>query len=146
MKRSMMCVGWTLGSAALFALGMGCSHEERPAQAPPVGTTSPTFESAVPPATPPAQPPAAQPPAPPPAPPPPTEPAAPPEETKRGVNEPAAPAGPSERSLCDAMANGATLRVEDVQNGVAIVAIPKGGHDLAQVRDDARKRSEEHTV
>jgi hypothetical protein len=141
MKRSIMCFGWTLGSAALFALGVGCSHEESPAQTPPTGTTSPTFESNVPP-TPAPQPPsgpAVQPP-PPPAPPPA---AAPPEEPKRGATETPAPATaptqPSERSLCDALAAAALLTTEDVQNGVAIVAVPRRGQDLGTVRDHAKR-------
>jgi len=49
MKRSIMHVGWTLGSAALFALGMGCSHQEKPTQTPTAGATTPPFESNVPP-------------------------------------------------------------------------------------------------
>ncbi|MFT3775602.1 MAG: hypothetical protein QM820_60415 [Minicystis sp.] len=45
----------------------------------------------------------------------------------------------NERALCDALAAGARLRAEDVQNGVAIVAVPKGGTQLSSVRDDARR-------
>src|SRR5262249_14000549 len=63
---------------------------------------------------------------------------------------PSAPtAGESERQLCDALASGAKLHVEDVQNGVAIVAVPRTGHDLSSVRDDARRVEDmmkKHTV
>lgn len=45
----------------------------------------------------------------------------------------------SEKIACDALANNAKLRVEDVQGGVSIVATPKTGQDLATVRDDARR-------
>jgi hypothetical protein len=44
----------------------------------------------------------------------------------------------SEKSACDALANSAKLRVEDVQGGVSIVATPKTGQDLSTVKDDAR--------
>ncbi|APR85515.1 Hypothetical protein A7982_10864 [Minicystis rosea] len=50
-----------------------------------------------------------------------------------------APAAMNERALCDALATGARLRVEDVQNGVAIVAQPKAGTNLSTVREDARR-------
>jgi hypothetical protein len=156
MKRSITCVGMTLGSAALIALGAGCSHESRPTQTPTAGTTSPTFESNVPPSPAPAapQPPGSdmgtmnQP----------TpggtsgqigqapsgtqgEPAAPSGGTRWQQEQPSTTAGggENERQLCDAVANGAKLHVEDVQNGVSIVIVPKAGHDLATVRDNARR-------
>ncbi len=148
MKRSVTCSATTLASAALIALGVGCSHESPPAQVPPAGTTSPTFESNVP--TPPAPPPpgpemgapahppppaAGAPPPPPPgemvAPPPPSTPQEPPAGATGG--------GENERQMCDELAGAAALHVEDVQNGVAIVMTPKAGHDLASVRDDARR-------
>jgi hypothetical protein len=152
MKRSITYVAWTLGSASLIALAMGCSRESRQPQTP-TGTTSPTFESNVPPG-----PSAAgreQPPMPgeesgaagqaspsPPAPPPgsPGEMGAPPDGAPRGTEQPpASPAGENERQLCDALASGAKLHVEDVQNGAAIVAVPKAGHDIASVRGDAHR-------
>jgi hypothetical protein len=49
----------------------------------------------------------------------------------------AAPTGASERQLCETLSGHAKLHVEDVPNGVAIVATPKGGKDLAIVRGDA---------
>lgn len=156
MKQSITCLGMTLGSAALLALGVGCSHESRPAQAPPAGTTSPTFESNVPPTPPPpgqpgagtemgapAPPPPGEPPPPPPganapSPPPPGEtggpaPSMPPEQPG------AAAGGENERQMCDSLADVAVLHVEDVQNGAAIVVVPKKGHDLASVHDDAQR-------
>ena len=48
-------------------------------------------------------------------------------------------AGESERQLCDALAGDAKLHVEDVQHGVAIVAVPRKGHDLSAIRDDAHR-------
>ncbi len=154
MKRSITCFAWTLGSAALIALAAGCSRESRAPQTP-TGTTSPTFESNVPPAPPPPgreQPPApgyesgvtGQPSPPPPSPPPPLaapgEIGTPPGGSERGMEQPqAAPAGENERQVCDALASSAKLHVEDVQNGAAIVAVPKAGHDLSAVRDDAHR-------
>ena len=152
MKRSITHLGMTLGSAALIALGAGCSRESRPAQAPPAGTTSPTFESNVP--TTPA--PGHEQPAPgpemgaPPPPPPPGAAAPPPPPPQGEMNAPAPPSTPTEqpsvaigtendRQMCDALAGAAILHVEDVQNGAAIVIAPKPGHDLASVRDEARR-------
>jgi hypothetical protein len=148
MKRSVTCLGMTLGSAALIALGVGCSRASRPAQAPPAGTTSPTFESNVPPTPAPPPPPGPEmaAPAPPPpaaAPPPPpemgapTQPSTPPEPPMGATG--AAGGGENERQMCDALAGAAVLHVEDVQNGAAIVMAPKTGHDLASVRDEARR-------
>jgi hypothetical protein len=45
----------------------------------------------------------------------------------------------SEKAACDALVNSAKLHVEDVQNGIAIVASPKGGTSLSTVREDARR-------
>ena len=47
--------------------------------------------------------------------------------------------GESERQLCDTLAASAKLRVEDVQNGAAIVLTPKGGHDISSIRDEAHR-------
>ncbi len=53
---------------------------------------------------------------------------------------PAAEAGgESERALCDAFAGDAKLHVEDVQHGVAIVAVPRKGHDVSIIRDDTHR-------
>jgi hypothetical protein len=49
----------------------------------------------------------------------------------------AAPSGASERQLCETLSGHAKLHVEDVPNGVAIVATPKGGQELSTVRGDA---------
>lgn len=153
MKRSITCVGMTLGSAALIALGAGCSRGNRPAETPAAGTSSPTFESNVPgsPETAPPPPPAGPETAPP-LPAPPARPGQPPAggstfqpETggpgAQAAPEPPSAMGPkeSERQMCDALAAGAVLHVEDVQNGVAIVAIPKVGSTLSSVRDDTQR-------
>jgi len=161
MKRSIMCVGWTLGSAALFALGVGCSHQEKPTQTPTnAGATSPPFESSVPPGTAgQAQPPGAPPepgmppghgaepvpnPAPLGAPPPmvPGEPGAAPPPAgmpeQPGAQAPGAQ-GPNERQLCDTLSSNAKIHVEDVKNGVAIVLQPKAGHNIGAVRDQAQQ-------
>ena len=45
----------------------------------------------------------------------------------------------NERALCEALASGSKLHVEDVQNGAAIVAVPRQGSNLATVRDEARR-------
>lgn len=45
----------------------------------------------------------------------------------------------SEKQLCEALAQGARMRVEDVMGGVAIVLTPRGGTQLASIRDHARK-------
>jgi hypothetical protein len=165
MKRSITSVGLTLGTAALLALAAGCSHE-KPAQTPASSTTSPTFESNVPSTstqpgamgqqpgsqpgqlgTQPYQPGGQQ-----------FQPGAEPGQV--GVQQPQPsgqpyqpgaqpspyPGQPSasetpplnERALCDKLATGAKLRVEDVQNGVAIVLVPKAGTNLSTVRDNAR--------
>lgn len=141
-----------MGSAVFIALGVGCSRESRPAQAPPTGTTSPTFESNVP--TPPAPPPGHEQPAPAPHPemgapaplPPPGAAPPPPPSGELSAPAPGTPSEPpataaaeSERQVCDSLASVAILRVEDVKNGAAIVIVPKRGHDLASVRDDARR-------
>ena len=152
MKQSITCLGMTLGSAALLALGVGCSRESRPAQTPPAGTTSPTFESNVPsPPPPPGQPGAAPEmgaPAPPPPPPGANAPPAPPPPGEMGGPAPsmapeqpgaAAAGGENERQMCDSLADVAVLHVEDVQNGAAIVVVPRRGHDLASVHDDAQR-------
>jgi len=163
MKRSITCVGMTLGSAALIALGAGCSHGNRPAQAPPAGTTSPTFESNVPPGSAPSAPSGQEPPPGPsyenapqppggaagqPGQPPPggttfqPEPGTPPTPPGSGMEPPSAmpaPAKENERKLCDDLAASAMLHVEDVKNGVTIVAIPKAAASLASVRDDAQR-------
>jgi hypothetical protein len=147
MKRSITWFGVTLGSAALIALGSGCSRESRPAQAPRMGTSSPTFESNVPKSPPPG--PGYEP-----APPmPPGQPTPPPSSTfqpetgepgPQGAPEPPSPqppmpTGENERQMCDDLAVGAALHVEDVQHGVTIVAIPKVGSSLSNVRDDAQR-------
>ena len=154
MKRSIKVLGWTLGSAALLTAGLGCSRESRPAQAP-TGTSSPPFESNVPTPGTPAPPPGhagEQPPPPPgqenaPLPPPPgnagpaTPPPPPPEMgAPHGPEQPGATGGnESEHQLCDALANDAKLHVEDVQHGVAIVAVPRTGHDISAIRDDSHR-------
>lgn len=58
-----------------------------------------------------------------------------------GLGQPGEPqaGATNERALCDALASGARLQVEDVQNGVAIVATPKQGGSLSSVRDDAKR-------
>ncbi len=178
MKRSITCLGMSLGAAALLALGAGCSRDSRPAQQPTSGSTSPTFESNVPPS---GQESGAQ--------------GAMGEQGAMGGQQGAmgqqgagqqgamgaqgsqqgagqqggamggqqgaqggqqgatgeqpgtgaqggqqAPmAGQSEREMCDTLASGAKLHVEDVQNGVAIVAAPRAGSNLATVRDDAQR-------
>jgi hypothetical protein len=149
MKRSITCVGMTLGSAALIALGAGCSRGNRPAKTPPAGTTSPTFESNVPSGSAPSgreQPPGpsyeTQPQPPPPSPgsrtfqPEPGEPS-----SQGGVAEapPAVATRENERQMCDDLAMGAVLHIEDVQNGVTIVAIPRASSNLSSVRDDAQR-------
>ena len=66
-----------------------------------------------------------------------------------GLGEPERPspqqgepgAATSEKAICDALAQSAKLRVEDVQHGVAIVATPKSGSNMSTVRDDARRLS-----
>jgi hypothetical protein len=50
----------------------------------------------------------------------------------------------SERELCDALTQGAKLRSEDIQGGVALIATPRGAADLAEVT--ARVRSIEHAL
>ena len=45
----------------------------------------------------------------------------------------------NDKALCEGLASSAKLRVEDVQNGIAIVAVPKQGSNLASVRDGARR-------
>ena len=45
----------------------------------------------------------------------------------------------SEKVACDALANSAKMRVEDVQGGVSIVVTPKAGQEFSTVRDDARR-------
>jgi hypothetical protein len=146
MKRSITRLGLTLGSASLIALGLGCSRENRPAATPATGESSPTFESNVPSSSP--TPGTTPPPAPPPPPgvgepgPETAPPSAPPSGEPNAPSAPGAmeqPTGENERKLCDALASGAILHVEDVQNGVAIVAIPKRGHDIGAVRDDAQR-------
>jgi hypothetical protein len=149
MRRFITCVGRTLGSAAALALAVGCSHESRPAETPAVGTSSPPFESNVPPAPPgtpgadkgttitpeptpgqPAQPGKE------------AQPGQPDAYTAPGAIAPPSQAGTtgdSEHMLCNTLATEAKLRVEDVQNGVAIVFTPKAGHDLSAVRDDAHQ-------
>jgi len=163
MKRSMMSVGMTLGSAALLVLEMGCSRESRPVQAPPAPPPAPAFESNVPPPTPPpghemppsapgyeaGQPPPGGPmqPAPSapsgmaqPTTPAPSEPPGPPSGAPSTMEAPPVVAsGPNERQQCAALESTARLHVEDVRNGVAIVAIPKAGHALSTVRDDAHR-------
>jgi hypothetical protein len=47
--------------------------------------------------------------------------------------------GETEHMLCDALANDAKLRVEDVKNGAVIVAVPRTGHDISAIRDDAHR-------
>ena len=142
MKRSIKVLGSTLGSAALITAGLGCSRESRPAQ-PPIGTSSPTFESNVPaPSTPPPPPGAAR--EQPPPPPGPEAPAPPPPPGETGApheGEPPSAAGgnESERQLCDALASDAKLHVEDVQHGAAIVAVPRTGHDVSAIRDDSHR-------
>jgi hypothetical protein len=154
----------SLGAAALLALGAGCSRESRPAQQPTTGGTSPTFESNVPPTGAEqgaqqgamgeqgamgAQPGAmggqqgamggqqgAQPgtmgaPQ--------GVPGAGATGEQQGAQPQAPMAGQSEREMCDTLASGAKLHVEDVQNGVAIVATPRAGSNLATVRDDAQR-------
>jgi hypothetical protein len=59
-----------------------------------------------------------------------------PAQPQPGAQGPAATA-PNERQLCDALSGHAKLHVEDVKDGVAIVATPKAGHHLGTVRDDA---------
>jgi hypothetical protein len=144
MKRSITRLGMTLGSASLIALGVGCSHDNRPAQAPATGTSSPPFESNVPPSPAPAPPPPPNAPEPGMETPPPPH-AAMPNEPNAPPPPPGAPggmeqaAGDNEKQLCDALATSANVHAEDAQNGATIVAIPKRGHDIATVRDDARR-------
>jgi hypothetical protein len=134
MKRCITCLGWGFGSTLLVALAIGC-RANRPAEAPPAGPTSPTFESSMPGA--------------------PGEQAAPemaptPEvgeapgpgaQKPQPAEQPAAPPAEHERQLCDALSGHAKLHVEDVHNGVAIVATPKNGQNLSTVRDDAQRIS-----
>lgn len=47
--------------------------------------------------------------------------------------------GINERALCESLASEGRMRVEDAQNGVAIVITPKAGNALSTVRDDARR-------
>ena len=57
-----------------------------------------------------------------------------------GTEQPSAAGGnENERQLCDALAGDAKLHVEDVQHGVAIVAVPRTGHDLSTLRDDSHR-------
>jgi hypothetical protein len=147
MKRSVKVLAWTLGPAALLSAGFGCSRPSHPAQEP-VGTSSPTFESNVPTPTPPPppEPGKEQPPLPQgqetPAPPPPggAEPTPPtPPAPPEAAPPPSAGGGESERQMCDAFAGDAKLHVEDVQHGVAIVAVPRKGHDVSALRDDTHR-------
>jgi hypothetical protein len=39
--------------------------------------------------------------------------------------------------MCDSLAADAKIHVEDVQHGVAIVVVPRKGHDISAIRDDA---------
>lgn len=55
------------------------------------------------------------------------------------ANEPTATAGGNEREMCESIATAAKLHVEDVQNGVAIVMLPRQGTTLSNLRDDAKK-------
>lgn len=61
---------------------------------------------------------------------------------QQGRGQQGAPQGGAmmeEQALCASIASTAKLHVEDVQNGVAIVAAPKGGTNLSTVRDDIRR-------
>ena len=147
---------FTLGAVALLALAAGCSHEPKPRQA---KQPSPTFESKVgeqgqqknvgtmgAPGAPGTQQPAPEPTtgpetaAPPPVTPEPTQPGAP--GTMGGGapstmgTEPTAPQI-NEREMCDTLGSDATLVVQDIQGGAAIVISPKAGKDLDSVRSDA---------
>jgi len=167
MKRSIKSVGMTFGLAALLPLAAACSH--KPAQAPSSEAPSANEPGASTEMTPPAQPGAmGQQTAPAPAPQPPggerigeTQPnaagqpqqqglgsgvgapeaqqAAPPQQAAPGQMPLAGPAGENEKMLCNDISTSAKLRVEDVQNGVAIVLVPRAGKDLATVKDEARR-------
>jgi hypothetical protein len=54
-----------------------------------------------------------------------------------GTNEP--PAGVNEREACEALTKNATLHIESIEGGVAIVARPRRGQDLATLRQDMHK-------
>ena len=142
MKRTVKFLGVTFGATALLSLGVACSSRQTPA--PSVGVTAPSSENLAPPGQPgatmetPGQPSTAPPggtvgqPTP--------EPGA----LGSGLGEPtgetgAQPRAGTEKALCEGLAGVAKLHVEDVQNGVAIVAVPKPGTSLAAVRDDARR-------
>src|SRR5262249_46141878 len=45
----------------------------------------------------------------------------------------------TERDMCDLLTHDATVRVEDIQGGVAVVLVPKPGIDLPRVRAAARR-------
>jgi hypothetical protein len=148
MKRTVKFLGVTFGATALLSLGVACSTRQTPA--PSVGATTPSSEIMTPPVGTTGQPGASmemgepgRPPAPPhpPGGPPTPEPGA----FGSGLGEPGAPgeiaAQPrgGEKAVCEGIADVAKLHVEDVQNGVAIVAVPKPGASLAAVRDDAQR-------
>lgn len=53
--------------------------------------------------------------------------------------QPGTTTGVNERALCESLASEGRMRVEDAQNGVAIVITPKAGNQLSTIRDDARR-------
>jgi hypothetical protein len=53
--------------------------------------------------------------------------------------EPGTTVGVNERALCESLATEGRMRVEDAQNGVAVVITPKAGNQLSTIRDDARR-------
>jgi len=57
--------------------------------------------------------------------------------TMGGTNEP--PAGVNERETCTVLTNDATLHIESIEGGVAIVARPRRGVDLSKLRQDMHK-------
>jgi hypothetical protein len=152
MKRTMSYVTAVLAPAALIPLMMGCTSQ-RPVR--PTPTTPPAEPGA----------PSMQQPARPAEPQGPTgqmgkgqiqqqpgEPgreqeAQPKEQLGSGLGQPERPSpeqgeqAMSDKAICDALAQSAKLRVEDVQHGVAIMATPKGDADVSTVRDDARRLS-----
>jgi len=141
MKRTVKFLGVTFGATALLSLGVACSSRQTPA--PSVGVTAPSSENLTPPVGTSAQPGASidlgtqgQP-----------SPGSQPGALGSGLGDTgpgdtgaAQPrAGTGDAALCDGLASAAKLHVEDVQNGLAIVAVPKAGTSLAAVRDDARR-------
>jgi len=100
----------TFGAAALLTLGAGC-QKEKPAEQAKQPSPTPAFEAQVPAGS---------------------------QGSQAQPSQPGTVSGQvapmNEHSMCSSFAQHSKMRVEDIEGGVAIIAVPKEGEELATLR------------